>query len=558
MAKYNNAGSKVASNSDPYRIPDRESANGGFFGKLKSFFGSNPPKSPNKVKMSTLSELQSNEAREQDVDLSNISVASRNPNDTLADFFSSRGDKPLNDIEIEGVMSLIRKAHNGNIESRNTSMMNHSRSGIFGGNTSRLASGVSRNQSLLYNDSNNSTILRHGSSKVNIPTPKYVPPKSANTSVSQVDKSMLASIIKKRKMVNYNNLEKQNQKISSPLASYIEKRKRENRMKQQQRNNLSKLEEEGVAFEPAKKQNLSKTANTLLDILDSKTEVTPVQLPTKLDNRKKEEVSIAKVAVENENEDIVMGDEPVEKVAESPKIEDVKKVGEIIIEDDNDIIIIEDEEEEEEEQKEEQQKEEEHIEPVKPVKSFTFQSKEQLKPINKLPTAPVFTFEPKVIKTSEPTKPIETPLFPFKPMADLIPAIIKSAPVVEEPKSVEPVKIPEQPKFTFAPSNPTFTKVVEEPASSIKFSFSNGTKANIVGEPMEVEKEQEEKEIIEHFDFPDVSDTNIEVKKIESNDSEKDDDECVYKFPSVPAPNMDLLSKIDDKVVELYGDSFKF
>lgn len=561
MAKYQSIGPKIAANREPYHVPSNENSSGGFFQKLRGFFRSKSvEKSPIKVKSSTLSEIHSNDIQQQDFDLSTVSVASKNPNDTLADFFSSRGEKPLNDIEIEGVMSLIRKAHNSNIESRNASMMNHSRSGIFAVNTSRIASGVSRNQSLLYNDSNNSTILRHGSSKVNIPTPRFNPPKSANTSMTQVDKSMLGSIIKKRKMVNYNNLEQQKQKISSPLASYIEKRKRENRMREKQRNNLTKLEEE-VIPETGIRQNLSKTANTVLDILDSKAVVSSsVKLPVNdfktVDDKKKDHAT---------GDDVIVIDEPVKKYTFTgfPKAKEVEvpeKKEETVVEDGDEIIIIEDEKDEEQEAALEEKS---IIEPIKPLNSQT--PKDPLISISKLPAAPKFTFESNKVELEEPSKSVETPIFPFKPMADLVPDSSKAK------ASVETQKFPEQPKFSFTPARPLFTKIVEEP-SSTKFSFNTEIKpvSSVINDAEKMidgqkddedddEDEEQGKEIIEHFDFPDVSDTNIEITKIhgEYNEHSKAWGK-IYEFPSAPPPNKELVEKIDDNVVQLYNDSFKF
>lgn len=51
-----------------------------------------------------------------------LSTASINSNAKLANFFSKKGDKPLTDIEMEGVMSLMKKAKNYNESISNESM----------------------------------------------------------------------------------------------------------------------------------------------------------------------------------------------------------------------------------------------------------------------------------------------------------------------------------------------------------------------------------------------------------------------------------------------------
>lgn len=254
---------KPSSNtSSPYYVPSQKSGN--LFQKIKGFF--NKPSTQSSVpNTSQPQQLQPKKPYNFDnvnvssIDLSvhsNMSFTSKNPNDTLSEFFNKKGDTPLNDIEIEGVLSLIKKSQNSRAPSRNTSGMfsqiihnnktNHSThqqiSHSMFLNNSNMDSKLSS-----FNDLNNTTILRPASKNMKVPvrikTPTYVSRKSStnnhanNTTInSSMNKSMNASNvsrsfinasgIKKRRIVDYSSLQSPYKlKNVSSLTAFLEKKK---------------------------------------------------------------------------------------------------------------------------------------------------------------------------------------------------------------------------------------------------------------------------------------------------------------------------------------------
>ena len=256
----------------PYYVPTQKSGN--LFQKIKGFFNQ-----PNKVKNNepigadTHGQQQQQQTKKNHpfenvnvsaVDLSlqsNLSYTSRNPNDTLSEFFNRKGDTPLNDIEIEGVLSLIKKSQTSRAPSRNNSTMfsitnnsihpqsrhqqhqfNHSM--FLNSNTDSKLGGLSS-----FNDVNNTTILRPASSKMKAPvrinTPTYVPRKPSGSKNTTLDNSALHNTsnksfnssvasrsfmnkdaIRKRRIVDYSALQSPyKMKNPSSLSAFLEKKK---------------------------------------------------------------------------------------------------------------------------------------------------------------------------------------------------------------------------------------------------------------------------------------------------------------------------------------------
>lgn len=560
MAKYTNKQHKQT----PYDKHPQQAQSTGFFSKIKSFFGTK--EEPVKTRTTIQPDL---DTIYDDVE---ADITSRNPNDTLADFFLRKGDTPLNDIEIEGVMSLIKKAHSGNTanNSRNTSVLfNQSRSGFFGGNTSRVVS--SKNHSLLHNDSqmNNTTVLRRASNvSVNIPVARYNPPgsstNSANTSI--VDKSMLSAIIKKRRLVsNGYNVSKldDRRKVSTPLATYIEKKKRESKLKDQ--DTLIKVQE---SVATPNRSNLSKTANTLLDILDSKNENKEKEIQQ--EKKRNDIIVIDEIEPKSTGKDIFNSvPESATDTAASVYIQEEKSVADAgekqDLEVENDIIIIGDEEEDEEEQEqeaEEEMKEHEETQKVEvPQKikpqQFTFANNEKAKKIESVSTEPV---KPTSLLDNNENS-VSKPVFAFRPVEPLF----SSATNVKDGEEVKPIVVtqaaskstkitePVKPMFNFKPVTPT-VKPDETKCEQ------HSSQLNHVNMKLSVDIQQNEepaKEIIDHFDFPDVSDSNIQIGDDNDNDV-RGNESTVYAFPIVQPANADLMRKIDEKLVQSYSHSFTF
>lgn len=252
----------------PYYVPTERSGN--LFQKIKGFFNSSSSNNNNNKEKAQKAPAQDAPTLAQknvydnvnvsNIDLSlrsNLSYTCRNPNDTLSEFFNKKGDTPLNDIEIEGVLSLIRKSQTSRAPSRNNSTlfsttqnnnqpMNHSM--FLNSNMDSKLAGLSS-----LNDINNTTILRPASDNMKAPvrihTPTYVPRKfsgAANTSTSALnakDTSNLSNrslnssytsrsfnrpggAIRKRRIVDYSALQSQYKvKTSSSLATFLEKKK---------------------------------------------------------------------------------------------------------------------------------------------------------------------------------------------------------------------------------------------------------------------------------------------------------------------------------------------
>lgn len=279
---------------------------------------------------------------------SNMSFTSRNPNDTLADFFNKKGDTPLNEIEVEGVLSLIKKSQHSRSPSRNTSVLLHqNQNSLFlNSNLDSKLGGLSS-----FNDINNSTILRPASNKlknpVKIKTPTFVSKKKVNSKPDlsmggkgnisanlSVNNSTLSSAgIRKRRIVSYTNLKSPyNLKASSPLTAFLEKKKQHDNSKAKADSklkvtsrpenksvydggviDLSKMDDDNYDDEASVKSNsksntvavpkkagISKTATKVLDILNMETSSkTTAEKPAAIEPLVKNEI----ITVDDDDDD---------------------------------------------------------------------------------------------------------------------------------------------------------------------------------------------------------------------------------------------------------------
>lgn len=529
---------------------------------------------------------------------SNVSFTSKNPNDTLSQFFSKKGDEPLNDIEIEGVLSLIKKS-----QSRQPS----------------------RNTSMSFADMNNSTILRKSSNNLKVPvkikTPTFISKSrnvtrnvSRNTSMNQsINNSMNMttsflnnSQVQKRRIVSYTNLQSP-YKSKSSLSAFLEKkRQKENKEKDKlvynggtidlsnmdktptptletQINEKSNIKKGNDVKEPTK---LSKTATKLLDILD--TDIITV-----------DDDSITEIAsTSNGKSDImkpIFEEKEKEKVQEKPTLKETK---------------IETFEKKQPpmfsfEKKSDVKPVSEIKEPSKP----SFEIKEQTKPLfGKLDVEkPTFNNEkiekPSVEKNETVslfgnnkgnnsffgnkedskllfgnnihTKPLfenkadTKPLFETKPMFQTKP-FEKNESITEEFKPTENISLfaKETPHtknsstvFSSKPNN--IVPPTTEKPFSFNFSASEKTKPiiptnnklEISNSSSQIPTKSNDIEHIDSFIFPEVESPKKQIINEEPNDQNDQND---FKFPEVPPASPSKLSKISKIDSELYSNAFTF
>lgn len=529
----------------------------GLFGKIKSFFSK--PESP--TRKTRLAEPTKNDHIP---DTSNLSL-SKNPNDTLATFFNSKGDNPLNEVEIEGVMSLIRRAQDHSIDTSRSALISSSRANI------------SRENSLLFNDS---TILReagHSGLKV----PMFNPRNRSGSSVSSSKlKLKFDPIVRKRKLIDYTAVKGQDT-VSSPLGAFIEKRKREREEKQKQQEKLlkdkfvvngtvidvEKFDNKEQAKDSVKRQKMSKTANTLLDILDFKkededegegegkvagecedkkqlNEVAPSKIEEKKNVKVKRPTPLPSIFTNNESTQNSMTDKEIIKIGNNGITE--ASIGE--------------------------NADESNILNKQAIKVPTlFSSKKPITDTTAAAAPATTTTTTSAIITTEKTaatKELEKPVTAVfsKPINESF---------VSNGKDLDSDKVSEKPKFEFKPkpflnggtlNSASTTKIKPVFEFKTQTAIQNSTedkKENVA----ENDEENEEREIIDSFDFPDVSDTNIEVKNFlpfknsQKSVKEKASDstaEETFIFPNVDAAPKEILEKIDQAQVELYNDTFVF
>lgn len=564
MSRYNSKQPQQEKQSTyPYYVSS--SANkSGLFSKIKGFFNNSGREQ--KSTTNEQSQLQSDLTKEQirenkrktynfdnvnvsTIDLSvhsNLSFTSKNPNDTLSEFFNKKGNQPLNDIEIEGVMSLIKKSQsqNSRVPSRHNSFM-------FNPNMDSKLHGLSS-----FNDANNTTILRSASNDlpkpVKIKTPTFVSRSNTsdvynssrlNNSMNVTNNSMNTSRsfmntsgIRKKRIVNYSTLESPYKlKNHSPLTAYLEKKKKlekesilntkpivstaykSDRVYKGGIIDLSKMEdddereerEEQKVTEGPVKKTLSKTASKVLDILNF------------------EEFAVNKSRKEPDD------------------IQEKKER--------NDIITIDDDDENDE---------------VKNIKSSILPSKPKsiTKPIEpstfKASTTPKFTFNPKAneSKVQESVVPITSakPTFSFSTTKN-------ESPIEQAPKPSILSTMPTT-SFTF-PKPPIAT---DKPVIAAPFKQSI---------PVPPQPANSDIEKIDSFTFPEVASPVKQYKPIsngngilnnkklinENNDNNNnksrskpdENNDFEFTFPSV-APLSSTIKVPTDDESKIYDDVFKF
>ncbi|KAH3676804.1 hypothetical protein OGATHE_001294 [Ogataea polymorpha] len=189
----------------PYdKIEPKTSGSQGFLGRLRRIFS----RSPQPSRDNTVADVSN---------LSNVSTLSvlsdANPNKTLSEFFKSKGDAPLNDIEVEGVLSLINKVHQQNQSQLETYRQSQTESQFLS------SSGLKPNESSFFG---NQTVLRPASVKptAKVDVPSYTPKENKITRHPQP----FPTTIKKR-VVQYSSLPSPyRMRLETPVKPRVEKR----------------------------------------------------------------------------------------------------------------------------------------------------------------------------------------------------------------------------------------------------------------------------------------------------------------------------------------------
>ncbi|GMG20261.1 unnamed protein product [Ambrosiozyma monospora] len=266
MIRNNKRHDRAKSRKKPYDRPTAKKSTG-FFSSIRRLFSSSvPTSSPVKTNNSNSSSGNSNTVKanaNKTIDyssfatFSNISAQNNaNPNETLTEFFKSKGDEPLTDMEVEGVLSLINKAHaqnNSMLDSGSKSFAGNGKVGGFNAprfNTTTtnatigdITSGLNTsNNSMLAN--NTTTVLRPRNLKtpVKVDTPTYIPKistiKRRRQNINNI--SALGNHVPqstRRRIVTFSSLPSPfRNRISSPLQAYIKSKEQEKKRVAENRN----------------------------------------------------------------------------------------------------------------------------------------------------------------------------------------------------------------------------------------------------------------------------------------------------------------------------------
>ena len=190
------------------------------------------------------------------LDMSNLSNASttftnRNPNDTLAEFFKRKGDQPLTEIEVEGVMSLINKTQRGSQSMfPNRTTFIYPQSGRTSANNSTLLHGY--NQTVIGAENGNKTILRPSNLKepVRIHTPSY------KSKIQTIRRPHLQRIVRYGRP--HNSGLSTGKRFRSPLEEYREqlkeKKELERKIAERKKIEQHKLEQEKTGHKNKKQK----------------------------------------------------------------------------------------------------------------------------------------------------------------------------------------------------------------------------------------------------------------------------------------------------------------
>lgn len=213
------------------------------------------PEPPQKPKASDRSIVQTPAAANlstlDPTNLSNVSTISRrNPNDTLAEFFTRKGNQPLSEVEVEGVLSLINRT----AQPSDTEMFPNRTMAFADGTTAYSA--TSRNTSVIHGY--NSTI---GESAV-------LRPSGVNVKVRNVSYRPRSRIIRrqsKRKPLHA-KLEAKPKATATPKVNQMAKLSEKPTVTQSTIVKTAPKVTSGGVGKPQKK--MSKTAENLMRILD--------------------------------------------------------------------------------------------------------------------------------------------------------------------------------------------------------------------------------------------------------------------------------------------------
>ncbi|KAG7802563.1 hypothetical protein KL944_002210 [Ogataea haglerorum] len=266
----------------PYdKAEPKSSGSQGLLGRLRRIFSRSPQPSRDgtAADVSNLSNV------------SNLSVLSdANPNRTLSEFFKSKGDAPLNDIEVAGVLSLINKVHQQNQSQLETFRHSQNESQFLS------SSGLKPNESSFFS---NPTVLRPASvkptAKVDVPT--YTPREDKITRHPQP----FPTTIKKR-VVQYSSLPSPyRMRLETPVKPRVEKRE----IRSRTANKVLSIIENPEALEDKEDNSLDEEKNAAANFKPSSSTPEPQPLP-----KEKKELKGEPEIIEIDSEDDVSENEP--------------------------------------------------------------------------------------------------------------------------------------------------------------------------------------------------------------------------------------------------------
>lgn len=587
----------------PYYVPTQKSGN--LFQKIKGFF-SQPNKVKNNEPIASGTHGQQRQTKKKHpfekvnvsaIDLSlqsNLSYTSKNPNDTLSEFFNKKGDTPLNDIEIEGVLSLIKKSQTSRAPSRNNSTMfsvtnnnihpqpqhhllNHSM--FLNSNTDSKLGGLSS-----FNDVNNTTILRPASGKMKAPvrinTPTYVPRKPSdsrhvtldnpalhNTSNKSFNSSMGSrsfmntGAIRKRRIVDYSTLQSPYKvKTSSSLSAFLEKKKLLEKQANEQKAQLLKTQAAATEDKTGINYNGGIIDLSNLDENDDEREVHKKKIKVDL-VKPLESQNLSKTA--SKVLDILNFDSAKKTTSEDPKPASKPVSSESLI------ITIDDEDDD--------------VAKTEPQQPKLNNFKSIPKEIPAVKPLPVFNFKAQKELGKDFTKqsakePVKESLMENKPSQ------FNFKGVEQQNKQSEPASI--IPTFSFGSTKATSANSTEN--KSPVFHFGNPLKPQALEENVrkaldntvaprvqppvngikeETPSELDDLEIIDSFEFPDVeifhSDTasgsnNHASNGVYSKPIVDGSAEPRFEFPAIPNISPKTLELFEAEPADQYQDVFRF
>lgn len=452
----------------------------------------------------------------------------KNPNDTLAEFFKRKGDQPLNDIEVEGVLSLINKTQtpDGRPMFPNRTTIGYSRTAETSRNTS-LIHGC--DTTVGASNTPNSTILRPSNlrSSVRISTPMYR---------AHPKRHRYGRI---GRMNGYRNSTSKMSKMESPLERYRQKKAREAKK-------AKKAEEK--AKEAKKSIQVHKKRKVINHgVID----LTHICSDTEEDDNGE--------LAHKKSEDTIEVHLPTQKV--KPLSETAQKVLSILQETDNPSVksipaAAKNEKPKRKKEGKQQQftfggltglkKQQDNISDIHKTASKEHTT---ISSAPKKNVAPNFTFVPKASAQTSPLKPSSVTIPPA------------NFSLKENSTKTSPVSASLLSSFGKVPSKSPITSPTK---FSIQAPATKEPQFKSLFEPTKShanEPSASNIEIIDKFVFPDVTSSNrtlVEILKGSNETAQKAEVVDRFTFPQVPLGNSALLSEINDRDVHLYDDRFKF